>query len=369
MLTHKIRFYPTEQQEELLRQSCGVNRFAYNWALNKWNTDYLLNKKTGYSSVKKEFNAMKNSDEDKSWIKNVSKSITEYAISDLEQAFRRFFKKKARHPKFKKRKDGVGSFSIANDRFWIKGNILRIQKIGKVKLAEKLRYTGYIMKATVSHVNDKWFVSVTLRANKHKTSNKKIIGIDLGIKDTIITSNGDKIKIPELQREYKRVKIYQKRLSRKVKGSNNRWKAIKLLQNAWFKLYNKKKDWIDKVTSTLSKQYEYIALETLNIKGMMQNRHLSAKFQHISLYNIVEKLKTKAKVLQIDKWYPSSQLCHVCNYQNHSLTLKDREWVCPNCGAKHDRDENASKNILGKAIADFKLVDKKALTLIPCGLE
>ena len=368
MKTHKIRIYPNLKQEELLRQSCGVNRFVYNWALNKWNEIYKNEEKPNLNKIKLEFNKEKKNNKDLIWLYDVSKCIGEYAIMDLASAFKNFFNKKTRYPVFKKRKLGIGSFSIANDKFWVKGRNCRLPKIGIVTMAEQLRFEGKIMKGTVSWFADKWWLSVCVEVPVLKNNNKKVIGIDLGLKDQMITSDGNKYNLPDLSKERNRIRKEQKYLLRKQKGSKNKCKQIIKLQKTWLKYTDKKNDWIEKITTQIANEYQYVCLETLNIKGMLKNKKLSSKFQQVSLYKIVERLKTKTEVIQIDRFYPSSKTCSSCNHINNDLKLSDRYWKCDNCNTEHDRDINASINILNEglkqipeAIREFTLVDKKAL--------
>lgn len=362
MLSHKIRIYPNKEQEELLKQSCGINRFVYNWALNKWNELYKKGNKPNLYKIKTLFNKEKKNNKDLKWLYDVSKCVGEYAIIDLSRAFSNFFKKKSKFPKFKKRKYGIGNFSISNDKFWIKDKLCRLPKIGKLKMAESLRFEDKMMKGTVSWFANKWWLSVAIETIKEKNVNGKSVGIDLGLKNQIVTSDNEKYNLPDLSKEQNRIKKEQKSLSRKQKKSQNRFKQIIRLQKAWLKYTDKKKDWIEKTTTYLANKYQYICLETLNIKGMMKNRRLSEKFQQVSLYSIVERLKTKATVLQVDRFFPSSQLCSECNYQYKELTLSERIWKCPNCGTIHNRDINASKNIIAEAFRKFTPMDKEALT-------
>jgi len=364
MKAHKIRFYPDKDQENLLRQTCGVSRFTYNWGLAKWNELYEKKEKVNFVIIKKLFNKEKAENTDLNWLYDVTKCAPEYALKDLSEAFNKFFKKKNGYPKFKKKKFDIGSFSIANDKIWVKAKVCHIPKVGKVELAESLRFSGKIMKGTVSYFAGFWFISISVDVNVPKNDNGKAIGIDFGLKDMIVTSDGEKLNQVNTDKQIKRIIKEQKNLSRKENGSNNKYKQIVRLQKAWFKLTNKKDDWINKIIFYLCTNYQFICLENLNIKGMMKNRRLSAKFQQVSLSKLVDRLKSKADVLQVGRFFPSSQLCSCCGYRNKSLTLKDRYWRCPECSTEHDRDVNAAKNILAEAFGEFTPVDSKALALI-----
>lgn len=362
MLSHKIRIYPSKTQIELLKQSCGVARFTYNWGLAKWEELYKQNKKPTFYKIKLLFNKEKRTNPELKWLYNVTKCSPEYALINLGNAFVRFFKKQGKYPKFKKKRFGIGSFSISNDKFSIDSNYCKLSKVGKVKMAESLRFDGKIMKGTVSCFAGRWFLSVTTKIEHDKNTNGRAAGIDLGLKNQIITSEEEYFNVPDLNKEIKRIKKEQKNLSRKQKGSKNRLKQIIKVQKAWYKYNNKKTDWIEKTTTYLANKYQYIGLENLNIKGLMKNGKLSGKFQLVSLHRLIERLKTKATVIQIDRFFPSSKLCSVCGQLKKDLKLSDRVYKCK-CGNVIDRDLNAAINILREAFPEVTPVNKEALAL------
>lgn len=361
--SHKIRIYPSKSQELLLFKSCGASRFAYNWGLAKWKELYDKGEKPSSLKIKKLFNEEKRSNPEWKWLYEVTKCSTEYAFINLDSAYKRFFKKLANYPNFHKKRWGNGSFGLANDKFHVNSNFITLPKIGKVRMAEELRLAGKIMKGSVSTFAGKWWISISVELKEDivKNSNKKSVGIDLGLKTQIATSDNEKFNQPDLSREIVKILKEQRILSRKKKGSKNRLKQIIKFQRAWDRYSNVKNDWVEKITTYLSNQYQYICMEDLNIKGMMKNRKLSGKFQSVSLYRLIERLKTKAEVIQVDRFFPSSKLCSNCGQIKDDLKLSDRVYSC-DCGLIIDRDHNAALNILRQAMS-LKSVDKKALVI------
>lgn len=364
MLSHKIRIYPSKEQVDLLNRTCGVSRFAWNWALDKWNKIYELGGKPNAMQIKLLFNKEKRENPDISWMYEVTKCAPEYAIKDLGEAFSKFFKGIAKHPKFHSKKNSRTSFSIANDKFRVEEDWCVLPKVGRVRMAETLRFNGKIMKGTVSKRAGKWFLSITVDVSKDKTKNGKAIGIDLGLKTTLVLSNDLTYNQVDLKKDNRRIKREQRKLSKKVLGSRNFKKQVQRLQVAYYKADCKKTDWIEKTTSEIAKDYECVALEDLNIKGMMKNRKLSGKFQQVSLYRVVERLKTKAShVVQIHRFLPSSKVCSNCGSIKKDLKLSDRQYTC-DCGLSIDRDLNAAINIVRWASSEFTLVDKQNLDVL-----
>jgi putative transposase len=358
--SHCIRLYPDKKQEIYLRQSCGVARFVYNWGLGFLSKSYKRGRKNNYLSAKLLFNKIKR--RSFPFVMDVSKCVAEYSFVNLQTAFQKLFKKSGGYPRFKKRKHNVGSFSISNDKASVEDNMLQLPKINKIKMAETLRFDGKILKYTISSHADKWFVSISVEIPNDisKTCEKQAyIGIDLGIKDTITLSDSRKFSIPDLSKENKRIRRLQKDLSRKVKGSENWKKNLTDLQNAWMKLTWKRNDSIHKIISQIANEFSIVAMEDLNVSGMMKNHKLARAISNQCFGEIKRQLMYKSEhVFQVDRFFPSSKTCSNCKYVYSELTLAEREWACPQCGTKHDRDVNAAKNILSEAIGKITSVDK-----------
>ena len=349
-LTHKIRLYPTIKQTILLSKSCGVSRFTYNWALAKWNELYEAGEKPSSLSLAKQFNAIKR--EEFPWITEVTKCAPERAFANLGNAFISFFKTKKGYPKFKK-KGKKDSYYVSNDRIIFDNYKIRLPKIGWVRLAEKLRFNGKIMSGVVSRTADKWFISVAVEMPDkifNQVENQDSIGVDLGIKELAVCSNGTVFPtIKPLRKRLKKLRRLSKSLSRKVKGSNNRKKAKTKLSSFHYKISCLRKDYLDKITTYLSRNFKYISIEDLNVSGLMKNKKLSRAISDIGWSKFRRQLEYKTKLygsnlITIDRFFPSSKMCSECGQIKDSLSLSERTFSCE-CGLEIDRDLNAAINI------------------------
>ncbi|WP_410473264.1 RNA-guided endonuclease InsQ/TnpB family protein [Faucicola mancuniensis] len=289
----------------------------------------------------------------------VTKCSPQLAIIQLGDAFKRFFKGESKYPQF--RKKGVNDrFSLSNDQFRIDGKRIKIPNLGWVKMRENLRLQGKILSAKIFKQGEKWFVSVAVELQniiKPQPKTDKQVGIDLGITDLATLSNGEKIQAPKpLKAKLNKLKRLSKSLSRKQKGSKNREKAKTKLSRLHFKISNIRKDFLHKLTTSLVKSYDVICLENLNVKGMVKNRKLSRAINDLGFYEFKRQLIYKANqwgkiIKEVDRFYPSSKTCSCCGFimDKANLTLAVRYWTCPNCKTSHDRDVNASINILNHA--------------------
>jgi putative transposase len=363
-LAHKIEINPNKQQREHLERCVGTDRFVYNWALAMWKQEYSKGSKPSGRGLKKQFNQTKYAEFP--WLKEIPRDCHSQPFANLQKAFSTFFKTKKGYPKFKKRgrKD---SFYIANDRIKVGIKKCCLPKIGWVKMTEELRFEGKLLSATVSKTAGRWFIALNVEMENYKkerVGNNKI-GIDLGLKDFITTSDGEKIKpLKILYKLGKRLRSFQKSLSRKTKGSSNRKKQIVKVQRLHYKISNSRKDFLHKLSTKLVSENQAISLEDLHVSGMMKNRKLSKSISDASWSEFVRQIEYKAEIydtdiMKVDRFYPSSKLCSACGFKNTELKLQDRKWECSNCGIKHDRDVNAAQNILG-ASEDLKPVEKRS---------
>lgn len=354
--SHKIQLNPNKTQIEFFKKSCGTARFSYNWALNKWKELYENGSKPSKYSVHKILNSIKK--EEFPWMCEVSKTCPQYAIYNLGDSFDRFFKKKSKYPKFKKK--GIhDSFRVDDGSgINISGKKVKIPKLGWIKLFEKLRFQGKIVQAVISLDVDKWFIAITVKIPDYSYINESQdnVGVDLGIKSLATLSTGEEFKLPvSIKRMRDRIRFLQKSLSRKKKGSQNRNKARIKLAKCYRKLRRIRTDCLHKLTTHLSKNYKNIVIEDLNVSGMLKNRKLSRTISEIGFYEFRRQLEYKTKLYDsklfvADRFYPSSKLCSDCGYKLENLNLSIREWVCPDCGCFHNRDENAAinlKNLVG----------------------
>ena len=371
---HIIELTPNNTQATYFKKACGVARFAYNWALGQWEKQYEQDKqyrndclakgiqidetklhKPSQGKLRKQLNSIKR--QQFPFMLEVTKCSPQLAIMQLGDAFKRFFKGESKYPQF--RKKGVNDrFSLSNDQFRIDGKHIKIPNLGWVKMRENLRFDGKILSAKVFTKGGKWFVSVAVelsKTTKPLPKTNKSVGIDLGITDLATLSDGTKIQAPKpLKNKLKKLQRLSKSLSRKQKGSNNREKAKTKLSRLHDKISNIRKDFLHKLTTDLVKKFDVICLENLNIKGMVQNRKLSRAISDLGFYEFKRQLIYKANqwgkaIKSVDRFYPSSKTCHHCQHKVDDLPLSVRYWQCPSCNTMHDRDVNASINILNKA--------------------
>jgi putative transposase len=367
----KIRIYPTDNQEVYINKLLGTCRYIYNNLLAFKKQEYEEKQNNiSFGQLGKHLTELKIENE---WIKDSHSKVLQQSMVDLDKAYKNFFKEKKGYPKFKSKKDNKQSCRFPIDAIsGINGN--RINLITQLKNIhykcsrkdEKYlnKYKDNIRSATLSKTKSgKYYLSILIDGSltpKLSQPTNQFIGIDLGIKDFVITSDGetyDNIKIKR-NNEKKLIKLH-KELSKKQKGSNNRNKAKIKLAKAHEKLNNIKENYLHSIINQLLNENQVIIMEDLNIKGMMKNHKLAKSIQELSLYRFKEILKYKAKwfnkeIIEIDRYFPSSKLCSKCGYKNEDLTLKDRAWVCPHCGQTHDRDINASINILNEGKRIYK---------------
>ncbi|MDH9219122.1 RNA-guided endonuclease TnpB family protein [Moraxella lacunata] len=375
---HIIRLDPTNKQATHFGKTCGVARLAYNWALAEWQKQYQADKnyrdecqakgitidenrlnKPSQGKLRKQLNAIKR--EQFPFMLEVTKCSPQLAIMQLGDAFKRFFKGESKYPQF--RKKGVNDrFSLSNDQFKLKLKkdkpFIQIPNLGLVRMTEHLRYNGKILSAKVFTKGGKWFVSVAVELSettKPLPKTNKSVGIDLGITSLAMLSDGTKIQAPKpLKNKLKKLRRLNKSLSRKQKGSNNREKAKTKLSRLHYQISCIRKDFLHKLTTNLVKKFDVICIENLNTKGMVKNRQLSRAINDLGFYELKRQLIYKANqwgksIKELDRFYPSSKTCSCCGVKLDELPLSVRNWTCPNCNTNHDRDINASINILNKA--------------------
>ena len=377
---HIIELTPNNTQATHLKKACGVARFAYNWALSEWQKQHEADKnyrdecqakgitidenrlnKPSQGKLRKQLNAIKR--EQFPFMLEVTKCSPQLAIMQLGDAFKRFFKGESKYPQF--RKKGVNDrFSLSNDQFKLKLKKdkphIQIPNLGLVRMTEHLRYNGKILSAKVFTKGGKWFVSIAVELDDTQKPLPKIgksVGIDLGITSLATLSDGTKIQAPKpLKNKLKKLQRLSKSLSRKQKGSNNREKAKTKLSRLHYKISCIRKDFTHKLTTQLVKSYDVICIENLNVKGMVKNRKLARSIHDLGFYEFKRQLIYKANqwgksIKELDRFYPSSKTCSNCGFimAKENLTLAVRHWICPSCHANHDRDINASINILNQA--------------------
>jgi len=371
------RGYKTEldlnnKQLTLCLKHAGAARWAYNWGLRRYQEEYQAGRKTPHAiSLHKELNILKRTEIP--WMYDVSKCAAQEALRDLEKAFKRFFenchKKKAGtfkgkvgYPRFKSKKRGIGSFRLTGS-IHVYEKSIKLPRLGVLRLKEKNYLPTsrvHILSATVSEKAGRWFVSLQVEqeiADPVKAIGP-IIGVDLGIKTLAMLSNGKPFENPKaLSKNLKKLRRLSRRHSRKKRDGKNREKSRRNLARLHAHIATIRQDAIHKTTSAIvaktkheSERYSRIGIEDLNVKGMMKNRKLSRVVGDVGMHEFKRQITYKAKqsgslITEVNRWEPTSKICSCCEWVNEELTLKDRVFVCIECGYVADRDYNAAKNI------------------------
>lgn len=363
----KYRLYPTAPQADKINQNIGCARFVYNQLLDdriKVFKETKQKSKKTYCDLKKEHAFLKDAD---------SRALL-HARENLDAAYDKFLKEpNAGFPKFKSKHKCRWSYTTDNNNGTIRFdcNRLRLPKVGYVKIIEHQQHEGRILTATISKERSgEYYASVLCEIEPPKTLpiTDKVVGVDLGLHDIIVCSDGTRIEAPKhFRKSETKLAKRQRVFSRTQKGSNGHEKARLKVARCHQKIKNQRNDFLQKLSTKLIRENQVICLEDLSVKSMERNKKLAKSVTDASFSKFVSMLEYKAewygrKVIKIDRFYPSTQLCNGCEYKNVStkdLTgLKVREWVCPNCGEVHDRDLNAARNIIKEGLRVFEPTER-----------
>jgi putative transposase len=361
----KVRLYPNNQQQEKLSQVMGSCRWFWNYALNLCNETYKHSGKgLGRTAINKELPKLKKA-EDTSWLGECYSQCLQSVTLNLTRAFKNFFEKRAKYPRFKSY-HGKQSCQYPQNVSIIDG-CLKIPQVGLVKASIHRVYEGKIKTVTVSKTpTGKYYASILFETEQEYpevTITGSICGIDLGLKDFAIVASEKKVSKYANPRHLKKhegnLARKQEKLARKQKGSKNRERARKLVAKVHERVSNARQDFHHKLSRKIVNTHQVVVVESLNVKGMVRNRRLAQAISDVGWSTFVNfldyKLKQKGGLLvEIDRWFPSSKTCSNCLYQISEMPLALREWTCPSCGTHHDRDENASKNIRAEGIRQIQ---------------
>jgi len=356
--TYKFRIYPNKNQAKLMAKHFGSTRFVWNYFLAKRKESYIENEKSlNYHDNAKALTLLKKDGEFK-WLKEINSQSLQASLKDLDTAYGRFFKKQAMFPRFKSKHKSLDSFRCPQS-VYIRDGKLSLPKFRegiKIKLHREI--TGKILFATISKTpTDKYFASIACETEHEVLPHTdKQIGIDLGIKDLAICSDGKVFKNPRTtKKRAKKLTYEQRQLSKKQKGSGKRFKQREKVAAVHEKIKNVRADNIHKLTHSIVSENQVVIIEDLNVSGMIKNHKLAKAIADVSWHELSRQLEYKAQwnerdLIKIDRWFPSSKTCNVCNFIKQDLSLKDRGWTCPRCGTILDRDLNASQNILKQGL-------------------
>lgn len=371
-IAFKTQLIPNNKQRTYFIKACGVSRFAWNWAVAAWDEAYRefaegkRDKKPNGMGLKKALNAIKRAAYP--WMYEVTKYAAQQPFMDLQKAWSKYFddvkegriKKRKRKdgklvgmPRFKKKGKAKDSFYVGGDQIKLRGRYVHVPNLGWVKMHEPLPYGGHVYSMRISRHADRWMVSFQCHVEMSflPVESQDKVGIDVGINALVTASDGERWYSPKpFNAAQRKLARYQRRLAKKVKGSGGYRRLAMKIARLHRRIAHIRANTLHHISCALTDKFGVIAVENLNIKGMVKNKKLARQIAEMGWGELIRQLIYKADwkgglVEKVPRFFPSSQLCNDCGEKHPSLTLKDRIFTCPHCGAVRDRDENASLNI------------------------
>ena len=364
---HKIRLNPTPEQATYFAKAAGTARFTFNWAVAEWRRQVEAGEKPSALALRTQFHGLRRSE--LPWTYEVTKCAIEGAFMDVAAAFNNFFEgrkagRRTGFPKFKSKKRSRQSFYLVNDKFTVGDHWIAVPKLGRVNMAETLRFSGKILSARISKQAAWWFVSITVEMTDVVPLNPHLsVGVDVGLNRLATLSDGRRYENQRpLVQQLRKLRRLNKQLARRKKGGKNWLKTKEKLSRLHYEIACIRLDWLHKLTTAIARTAGIVAVEDLHVKGLMRNRCLSRSFSDAAVGKLLDLLESKVPLqggilLKVDRFFPSSQLCHCCGMRQQDLQLSDRVFVCPDpdCGYVGDRDENAALNLIIEALRLFGL--------------
>jgi putative transposase len=365
---YQFRLYPNQEQTILIAKTIGCSRFVFNHFLDLWNTTYAeTGKGLSYNACSAMLPKMKR-EEETGWLKEVDSIALQSSLQYLADSFARFFRNQNDKPNFKSKNNPVQSYTTknVNNSIEVKEKHVKLPKLGLVTFAKSRQPKGRILSATLrKNASGKYFVSLLCEEEIHEWPKaESVIGVDLGITDFAILSDGQKKdndaftsqmekKLKREQRKLSRRALVAKKDGKELSQAKNYQKQKRKVARLHEKVANQRMDFLNRLSTELIKNHDVICIEDLNTKGLLRNHKLAKSISDVSWSSFVSKLQYKADwyvrdIIKVDRWFPSSKLCSTegCGYKAPSMPLTVRDWVCPICHVHHDRDINASRNIL-----------------------
>ena len=356
---YKYRFYPTDEQKRILAQTFGCCRFVYNWGLSTRKTAYFQHgQKLTYDDLSAMLPYLK---KEHPWLADVSSVPVQQSLRHLDRAYKNFFEGRAKYPTFKKRRNTQAATYASNAFTWKDGQ-LTLAKMNEPLAITFHRAVPADLKPSSVTVSkdcaDRYFVSMLVEEEvKPLPATDAQVGLDLGLKSMVILSTGEAVGNPKFYaKDERRLAKAQRRHAKKKKGGNNREKARRKVARVHARINDRRRDYQHKLSTRIVHENQVICVESLAVKNMVKNHCLAKAISDVGWGEFVRQLEYKSQwygrtLVKIDRWYPSSKTCYDCKHVVEDLPLDVREWVCPKCGVWHDRDLNASRNILAEGLS------------------